>query len=466
MNMNLPTTIRLAVFFTLFAQPLTALALTPSEVFDRVKDSVVVVKVLNGSGAAISQGSGVLLPTGKIATNCHVIKDGIHFQVGRGKSLVPAVFFAGNKDKDICLLQSDKLTGKSAQLGKAASLKVGEAVYAIGAPQGLELSLSDGIVSALRGSSPPLIQTTAAISPGSSGGGLFNNEGLLVGLTTLYIDGGQSLNFAMPVEWLADIRPGKDIVSKQRSHVDWITRAIALEEEKHWSKLLDWGRQWVKADPENTNAWMALGSAHRGLSQHDLATAAYREALRIDPKYDAAWGNLGVAYQSLKQTDNAIAAYREALRINQENVSTWNNLGNAYGSLQRTDDAITAYHQALQIDPSYARTWVNLGGAYNDLKRYDDAITAYREALRVNPGYADAWNNLGFSYKNLQRYDEAIVACRQALRINPENTYTWINLATTYYLSGNTPAALEAVANLRRFDSVTADKLFNMFVPR
>ena len=67
---------------------------------------------------------------------------------------------------------------------QAADLKVGDPVYAVGAPLGLELSLSEGIVAQLRGGPPPLIQTTAAISPGSSGGGLFDRDGRLVGLTT------------------------------------------------------------------------------------------------------------------------------------------------------------------------------------------------------------------------------------------------------------------------------------------
>ena len=64
---------------------------------------------------------------------------------------------------------------------------MGEPVYAVGAPQGLELSLSEGIVSQLRGGPPPLIQTTVAISEGSSGGGLFNAEAELVGITTFYL---------------------------------------------------------------------------------------------------------------------------------------------------------------------------------------------------------------------------------------------------------------------------------------
>ena len=90
-------------------------------------------------------------------------------------------------------------------------MSVGEDVYAIGAPRGMELSLSRGIVSQLRGDygkrAAPLIQTDVAISPGSSGGGLFNGQGELIGITTFKISGGGSegLSFALPVEWVKEI---------------------------------------------------------------------------------------------------------------------------------------------------------------------------------------------------------------------------------------------------------------------
>jgi serine protease Do len=202
---KIPSIIRLiGAVFTLSILPAHIYALTPDQVFDKVKDSVVVVKTVDAQGKMKGFGSGVLLPSGKIATNCHVVEGGISYQVGRGNQLISATLYGEDGDKDICLLDAKGITGKPAQLGKAANLKVGVPVYAVGAPQGLELSLSDGIVSQLRGGPPPLIQTTAAISPGSSGGGLFDREGRLVGLTTLYLEGGQSLNFAMPVEWIGE----------------------------------------------------------------------------------------------------------------------------------------------------------------------------------------------------------------------------------------------------------------------
>jgi S1-C subfamily serine protease len=91
-------------------------------------------------------------------------------------------------------------------IGSTKTLKVGAKVYAIGAPKGLELTLSDGIVSSLREvDGGQYIQTTAAISPGSSGGGLFDENGALVGLTTFYLAEGQNLNFAVPVEWVKEL---------------------------------------------------------------------------------------------------------------------------------------------------------------------------------------------------------------------------------------------------------------------
>jgi S1-C subfamily serine protease len=205
------------------------------------------VKTLDAKGKVKSQGSGVLLPSGKIATNCHVVEGGASYQVGRGKELVRATLYVEDGNKDICLLDARGITGKAADIGNRGCLKVGIPVYAVGAPKGLELSLSDGIVAQLRGGPPPFIQTTAAISPGSSGGGLFDGEGSLVGLTTRYVEGGQNLNFAMPVEWIAEVKPGRKLVAARRGHSDWLKHAMLLDKLKDWQGMLDWCRKWTKS---------------------------------------------------------------------------------------------------------------------------------------------------------------------------------------------------------------------------
>ena len=83
----------------------------------------------------------------------------------------------------------------------AADLKVGERVYTVGAPSGLERTLGEGIISGLRDSSEgQFIQTTALISPGSSGGGLFDRSGNLIGVTTFLLKEAQAINFAIAAE--------------------------------------------------------------------------------------------------------------------------------------------------------------------------------------------------------------------------------------------------------------------------
>ncbi|MDP2046720.1 MAG: trypsin-like peptidase domain-containing protein, partial [Deltaproteobacteria bacterium] len=288
------------------AWPQSALALTASQVYEQVKDSVVVVKAYDQTGKLAGLGSGVMLPSGDVITNYHVVKAGVRYTVGRGKQGVPATVKAGDPDKDLCLLTAPGLTAKPARLGRAARLKVGEPVYAVGAPQGLELSLSEGIVSQLRGGPPPLIQTTVAISGGSSGGGLFNAEAELVGITTFYLKDSQSLNFALPVEWIAEVArrkirerprgeaPGAPVPGASPKE-GWEDRAKALEKSRDWPGLLAHCRRWTQAEPRNDFAWFDLGFAYANLGRHREAVEAYREALRLKPDDADAWINLGGA---------------------------------------------------------------------------------------------------------------------------------------------------------------------------
>ena len=87
-------------------------------------------------------------------------------------------------------------------------VRVGQRAYAIGAPQGLELTLSEGLISSLRATTNgSIIQTTASISPGSSGGGLFDANGQLIGIVTFQSKTGQNLNFALPAHWISEMKP-------------------------------------------------------------------------------------------------------------------------------------------------------------------------------------------------------------------------------------------------------------------
>lgn len=345
---------------SLFLAPLTARGQAATQVYESVKDSVFVVKVLDSRGSQKALGSAVLLPSGKFATNYHVVSEGARYQVGRGEKFVPATVFAGDSGRDICLLDAPGITGKPASLGAAESLKVGQAVYAVGAPQGLELSLSEGIVSQLRGAPPPIIQTTAAISPGSSGGGLFDAEGRLVGLTTLDVEGGQNLNFALPVEWIAEMKPGVKRSNSVRSQGEWWGRATELERKGDWTGLRDWCLAWTKSEPQNFNAWYNLGVALDRLERYTEAVDALREAVRINAGFAQAWHNLGYAYVHLKRPNDAINAFRQAVRINPGYADVWYNLGVCYLMVGDRGSAQEVVKTLKPLDPQRADKLSNL----------------------------------------------------------------------------------------------------------
>ncbi len=108
----------------LTSEPQSALALIPSQVYEQVKDSVVVVRAYDRAGKAVGLGSGMTLPGGDIVTSHHVIAQGTRFTVSQRGKAVPATLKADDPEKDLALLRAPGLMAQPARLGRAGSLKV------------------------------------------------------------------------------------------------------------------------------------------------------------------------------------------------------------------------------------------------------------------------------------------------------------------------------------------------------
>ncbi len=187
------------------------------------KASLSVVKIVSTLNDGTLQGSGVVIANGGkikdsrkpineknmtlinsiIATNAHVVSRATSVMVVyKGKSHKADISFVDDKS-DIAILQVDDLIVPKLQTSTHDAVSIGDKVYAIGSPLGLDNSLSEGIVSGIRESDGiKYIQTTASISPGNSGGGLFDEHGVLVGVTSFKMKNGENLNFALSTETL------------------------------------------------------------------------------------------------------------------------------------------------------------------------------------------------------------------------------------------------------------------------
>ena len=176
----------------------------------RAHGAVVSIVMSDKEGHPVAQGSGFLISKdGHVVTNYHVIEHGSSavIKLPDGAFFVVDGVLATDKNRDVAIIKAHGNGFNALTLGDSDRLQVGEEVVAIGNPLSLESTVSNGIVSAIRtveDDGGKFVQITAPISPGSSGGPLFNMSGQVVGITTSHIKGGENLNFAIPIN---DVKP-------------------------------------------------------------------------------------------------------------------------------------------------------------------------------------------------------------------------------------------------------------------
>ncbi len=198
---------------------------TPSQLFTEFAPSVVTISVKAPMGEG--GGTGFIIDTsGTIATNYHVIQNATDLKVKLmdGTVISELEILAENEPNDLALLRvkTDKALPPVA-LGDSDKITVGERAVSIGNPLGLEHTLTDGLVSARRVmQGRKMIQMSTPVSPGNSGGPVFNSKGEVIGVTTaIYLGGSplaQNLNLAMPINdlraMIKDDYPGRHEVGE------------------------------------------------------------------------------------------------------------------------------------------------------------------------------------------------------------------------------------------------------------
>jgi Trypsin-like peptidase domain len=158
---------------------------------------------------SLSRGSGFCVGNGELASNVHVIAGaarGYAKLVGENTKYDIEGIAALSPEADLVVVKISGGCSQALALGNSDAVQVGDSVYAVGNPQGLEGTFSQGIVSSVRElGSNKLLQITAPISPGSSGGPVLNKKGEVIGVSVATFRGGQNLNFAVPSIYLKEL---------------------------------------------------------------------------------------------------------------------------------------------------------------------------------------------------------------------------------------------------------------------
>ena len=175
-------------------------SLTTAEIAQKVTASVVTITGATGFGSGV-----VVDASGVVVTNLHVVQGetALAVELASGDIYDDVEVIDVDARRDLILLKIKAFNLTTAVFGDSDNVQVGAEVVLVGSPEGLDQTVSEGIISAVRDLEVGyrVFQTSAPASPGSSGGGMFNADGELIGIVTSQFEEGQNLNFAVPVNY-------------------------------------------------------------------------------------------------------------------------------------------------------------------------------------------------------------------------------------------------------------------------
>lgn len=462
----------LVCFLTVFLTNMAFGAANLTYLVKQVQPAVITIITYDRNKKVVCQASGFFVDeNGHIITNYHVLKGAYDAEIKTysGKKYPITSVVAYSETFDLIKLFVN-IPGESIRFVQMTQTppEVAESILIVGSPMGLEHTVSEGIVSAVRGVPEigKIFQISAPISPGSSGSPVVDMKGMVIGIATFQVIEGQNLNFAVPSEYIEVLKRVKESCTISQ----WIN-IISLEKEK-------------------------IADALYEKEKYQKALLFYKEAAEINPGFRSNWHKLAHCYTKLNKRDKAIEAYEQAIRHNPDRFmifTSYGLLGSTFFADRRYTEAINAYQQGiLTMDKktnnsiSGALFYQKIGEAYwwlaamewgkaskaieqgsdspkTDMNKYfSKAAEAYKEAIRRNPDSDYLHSKIGDCYLSVKRYREAKEAFIQAISINPDNIDAHYSMGRIYLREKNKAAALDQYKILKNLDSERSEFLANL----
>ena len=402
-------------------------AQTVPEIAEKALAATVYLEMQDSNGLPLGFGSGFFITPNLIATNYHVIAgaaSGTAKLVGKDTTYRIEGFTATDKYNDLVLLKVSASGIKPLPLGNSDAVKIGETVYVAGNPKGLEGTFSNGIISSRRGGyAKGRLQMTAPISPGSSGGPVLNTKGEVIGVSSMILEDGQNLNFAIPSLYLKTLlalsgtvksfSQGNHFISAETYFVRGSTKAVLGQ---YLAAVSDYDKA-IQLKPDHAMAYYNRGLAKDHLEQYLAAVSDYDKAIQLKPDYADAYYNRGLIRDHLGQHIAAISDYDKAIQLEPDRADAYNNRGVAKAELGQHSAAIQDYNMAIQLESNYADAYHDRGLAKYHLDQYLASISDFDKAIRLKPDHAGAYLGRGVAKVLLNRNSEAKQDLRAALRL-------------------------------------------------
>ncbi len=445
----------------------------------RVQRAVVKVTTYDVEKKPVGIGSGFFVDkSGHLVTNYHVLKGAYAAEVTTydGHKYPVQGILAQNEAADLIKVKV-KIPEKGVYRVTVTPdiPAIAERIIVVGSPLGLDQTVSEGIVSAVREfpGIGRIFQMSAPVSKGSSGSPVINMHGKVIGVVSFISVSGQNLNFAVAGQSVLNLKAEKTTktmsewtysVSRQKPRLaaELCKKGFEFSIQGKYKKALEYYKEAAAKSPDDAEVWLGLGSCYVGLEQPSAAIEAFKEATRFNPNKTQAHYYLGRYYQVLGYHKEALESYQTTVSIDRDYGPAYLGLAEIYSEQKRLDNEKEAFEQLLRIWPDYAASHYNMGIIYAKLKRYQDAINAYKQALAIDPEIPYTYYNMGIVYGILGKSKEELAAYKQSIRIDPDFAPAHFNIGILYISAGQKDAALEEYKMLKRLDKDNADKLFDL----
>jgi hypothetical protein len=330
----------LIIFFGLFFLLLTVQAIAEvnlTELVKKVQPAVVTIITYDSNQRVSGQGSGFFINNkGHLITNYHVLEEAHSAEVltyNSRKYPIKSVI-GENETTDLIKVLVD-IPAESVRWLKVtkATPAVAERIVVIGSPMGLEQTVSEGIIAGVR-ENPNIgkvFQISASISSGSSGSPVINMKGEVLGVATFYLMKGQNLNFAVPGEYV-----------------------LNLKRVKTDKTISEWSYNIRQKDIEEAQKIALAGHIALWKNENEKAFEALKIAIEIDPNCRFAWHGLGEYYGNVKKWNDAEEAYKQVLRLEPDDAEAHFRLGLVYFIKGNIIDAIEEYKILKGLDKKKA----------------------------------------------------------------------------------------------------------------
>ena len=393
----------------------------------------------------IGIGSGFFVHPNTIATNYHVLDGaayGIVKLVGISKKYTIDGILAIDKDNDLALLKVTASSGIKplCLIDDSDTVKIGETVFVMGNPKGLESTLSSGIISSLRTlEHNKRLQMTAPISPGSSGGPVLNRKGEVIGITVGFNQAldAQNLNFAIPANYLKKLLDQLGLATplseqeQSRSAKKYNRRGnVKFKQGDCVGAIVDYDKA-IQLKPDYAEAYNNRGLMKHELGEHGAALADLNKAIQLKPNLSVAYNNRGLAKHALGDHFAALADYDKAIQLKDNDAVVYHSQGLAKHALGDHFAALADYDKAIQLKPDYAEVYNERGYTRHELGEHEAALADYDKAIQLKPDYANAYNNRGFVKYELGDLFAALADYETAIQLKPNfptvynNTEVW-----------------------------------------